>query len=135
MAEYSFNKGKEIIQKYQTSEFQELREVIASVDALQFKTKVSKEKTMTGQMLYDPINAGLKPIKARASSQRSDNHQELVIFGPNFPLQLVLFLQFQMPFEVLIHFLRSARARSSNGLIHVAIQNLFLLIHGVFHSA
>lgn len=54
IAEYSFNKGKEFIQKSHRLEFQELKKVISSVDASRFKTKVSKEKTMTGQMLYNP---------------------------------------------------------------------------------
>jgi hypothetical protein len=33
----------------------EIQQVIANVDATQFKTKVSKEKTMAGKMLYAPI--------------------------------------------------------------------------------
>jgi hypothetical protein len=35
--------------------WEEIQQVIASVDATKFKTKVSKEKTMTGKMLYSPI--------------------------------------------------------------------------------
>jgi hypothetical protein len=54
IAEYSFNKGKEFIEKFHGLELQELRKIVHSVDASRFKTKVSKEKTMTGQMLYNP---------------------------------------------------------------------------------
>jgi len=54
IAVYSFNKGEEFIEKQHKAEFEELKKVIASVDATQCKTKVSKEKTMTGQMLYNP---------------------------------------------------------------------------------
>jgi len=54
IAEYSFNKGKEFIGKHHKSELQELKKIIASVDASRLKTKVSKEKTMSGQMLYNP---------------------------------------------------------------------------------
>jgi hypothetical protein len=51
---YSFNKGKEIIGAKFISEFQEVEQVIATVDSLIHKTKVSKEKTMPGRMLYEP---------------------------------------------------------------------------------
>jgi len=54
IAEFSFNKGKEFIEKNHKAELEQLRKVIKSVDASQCKTKVSKEKTMKGQMLYDP---------------------------------------------------------------------------------
>jgi hypothetical protein len=54
IAEHSFNKGKEFIEKFHGLELQELRKIVHSVDASRFKTKVSKEKTMTGQMLYNP---------------------------------------------------------------------------------
>ena len=54
IAEYSFNKGKDFIEKSHKAEFRQLVEIVHSVDASQFKTKVSKEKTMMGQMLYNP---------------------------------------------------------------------------------
>lgn len=54
IAEYSFNKGREFIEKNHKAELQELKEIIASVDATQCKTKVSEEKTMKGEMLYNP---------------------------------------------------------------------------------
>lgn len=54
IAEYSFNKGKEFIEKAHKKEFEELKAIISTVDATQCKTKRSKEKTMKGKMLYSP---------------------------------------------------------------------------------
>lgn len=51
---YSFNKGKAIIESHYASELREVQRVIAAVDSRKHKTKVSKEKTMPGRMLYDP---------------------------------------------------------------------------------
>lgn len=49
-----YNRGKEIIEARFASEFREVEQVIATVDSLVHKTKVSKEKTMPGRMLYEP---------------------------------------------------------------------------------
>ena len=68
IAFYSFNKGKEFIEKQHDAELRELEKVIASVDATQCKTKVSKEKTMTGQMLYNPKEMN-KEFKRHLSSR------------------------------------------------------------------
>lgn len=54
IAEYSFNKGKEYIEKTHKTEFEELKIIISKVDATQCKTKKSEEKTMKGKMLYSP---------------------------------------------------------------------------------
>lgn len=51
---YSFNQGKEIIETDFVTELQEVKDVIAGVDATKHKTKVSQEKTMPGRMLYKP---------------------------------------------------------------------------------
>ena len=52
-AEYSFNNG-DSIRKTHPHLLQEVEEIIASVDASKHKTKISKEKTMRGKLLYDP---------------------------------------------------------------------------------
>ncbi len=52
-AEYSFN-GGDAIQKKCSHLLQEIEDVITSVNASEFKTKESKEKTMMGKMLYSP---------------------------------------------------------------------------------
>jgi hypothetical protein len=51
---YSFNGGKEVIQSQYAKELREIRQVIAAVDSAKHKTKVSKEKTMPGRVLYKP---------------------------------------------------------------------------------
>ena len=51
---YSFNQGKEIIEAKYAKELAEVIEVIQSVDAEIFKTKVSEEKTMPGKLLFRP---------------------------------------------------------------------------------
>ena len=74
IAEFSFNNGKKFIEKNHGAEFQEIRDVISSVDASRLKTKRSKEKTMVGRMLYSPKglnseftrqfkNKGWNPVK------------------------------------------------------------------------
>lgn len=52
---YSFNKGKEIIEKTHPKLLTEINNIIASVDASQYKSKKSKEKTMKERMLYSPV--------------------------------------------------------------------------------
>ena len=53
-AEYSFNEGKERIEEMTPDLKDEIIEVIKSVNASLCKTKVSKEKTKNGQVLYSP---------------------------------------------------------------------------------
>lgn len=51
---YSFNGGQEAIESNFVRELQEIKDVIAEVDGTTHKTKVSKEKTMPGRILYKP---------------------------------------------------------------------------------
>ncbi|MEM3554917.1 MAG: BglII/BstYI family type II restriction endonuclease [Candidatus Micrarchaeaceae archaeon] len=51
---YSFNKGREVVEDWFPSEWQEIGEIIASIRATDHKTKVSRERTMRGRMLYNP---------------------------------------------------------------------------------
>lgn len=55
IAIYSFNKGKQFIEKYHKNELKEVKRIIALVNAKKCKTKKSKEKTMKGKFLYSPI--------------------------------------------------------------------------------
>ena len=55
-AEYSFNGGKEKIEKDFPLLLQEIKEVIKCTDASLCKTKKSKEATMVGKQLYSPVN-------------------------------------------------------------------------------
>ena len=52
---YSFNKGKEVVEKVYPDLLAEIKEVVASIDASKFKVKKSKEKTMKGRLLYSPV--------------------------------------------------------------------------------
>lgn len=52
---YSFNRGQEEINKRYPSELKEIEIIINNIEANKFKTKFSKEKTMRGRMLYNPI--------------------------------------------------------------------------------
>jgi hypothetical protein len=53
---YSFNGGKEAINSKFSSGLREIEQVITTVDSTAHKTKVSREKTMPGRMLYKPIS-------------------------------------------------------------------------------
>lgn len=52
---YSHLNGLEYLMVHKPNLWIEIQQVIANIDATQFKTKVSKEKTMTGRLLYSPI--------------------------------------------------------------------------------
>lgn len=51
---YSFNGGREAVEKRYPQLLKEIYQVIDVIDEEKHKTKESKEKTMLGQMLYDP---------------------------------------------------------------------------------
>ena len=54
VAEYSFNNGKEFLEKHHKPEIKEVRGIISSVKGIRLKTKISEEKTMKGRALYSP---------------------------------------------------------------------------------
>ena len=56
---YSINGGKELIGSKYAHEFSEIQQVIASIDGSTHKTKISKEKTMPGKMLFNPKDLNL----------------------------------------------------------------------------
>ena len=51
---YSHLNGREHVLVHKPGIWTEIEDVITSVDAPQCKTKVSKEKTMMGRLLYNP---------------------------------------------------------------------------------
>ncbi|WP_075997150.1 BglII/BstYI family type II restriction endonuclease [Salaquimonas pukyongi] len=51
---HSHLNGLEYLLVHKPKLWQEIQDIVASVDATQFKTKVSKEKTMKGRLLYAP---------------------------------------------------------------------------------
>jgi hypothetical protein len=55
VGEYPFNDANEIIKSVYGAELAEVRSVVASINAAEYMTKASREKTMSGRMLYSPI--------------------------------------------------------------------------------
>ncbi len=54
VAKYDFNGGKAIVESKYSSELDEIAAVINGINANDYKTKESEEKTMPGQMLFSP---------------------------------------------------------------------------------
>lgn len=54
VAEYSFNRGGEVVMEQYPRLLKEIQRCISMVDAGGHVTKISKEKTMPGKMLYAP---------------------------------------------------------------------------------
>ncbi|MFN4148001.1 MAG: BglII/BstYI family type II restriction endonuclease [Rhodocyclaceae bacterium] len=54
VATYSHLNGLEFLMVHKSALWKELQAVIAEIDAQKCKTKVSKEKTMAGRLLYSP---------------------------------------------------------------------------------
>ena len=59
-AMYSHLNGFEWIQYHQKEMWAEINNVIDGVDANKFRTKISKEKTMKGKLLFSPTNINKK---------------------------------------------------------------------------
>lgn len=51
---YSFNKGKENMEKNYNQELKDIFKIITQIDAFSHRTKESKEETKNGMMLYSP---------------------------------------------------------------------------------
>jgi hypothetical protein len=52
---YSHLNGLEYLLVHKPELWQEIQDIVGAVDATQYKTKISKEKTMKGKKLYAPI--------------------------------------------------------------------------------
>lgn len=61
---YSFNNGENIVADKYSTLLQEIKDCIGNIDASQCKTKKSKEKTMSGKMLFSPVELN-KQFKER----------------------------------------------------------------------
>lgn len=51
---YSFNGGEKAVLRKYAKELNEVKKILAQVDAEKHKTKTSREKTMPDKMLYSP---------------------------------------------------------------------------------
>lgn len=70
---YSHLNGLEFLLVHKLALWDEIKTVISSVDAEKCKTKVSKEKTMKGELLYSPIdmNTAFKKLLRAKNWQES----------------------------------------------------------------
>ena len=70
---YSHLNGLEFLIVHKPELWQEIKDVIAGVDSTKFLTKVSKEKTMMGKLLYSPVgmNKEFKELLRSKSWQES----------------------------------------------------------------
>ncbi|HNR21100.1 MAG TPA: BglII/BstYI family type II restriction endonuclease [Bacteroidia bacterium] len=85
--EYSFNGGKEYIEKNFPDLLREVKTVIKRVDAITHKNKTSKEKTMPGSMLYSPVSLN-KAFKIEfAKFEGWSNKKELCDYPQEFYLK------------------------------------------------
>lgn len=84
--EYSFNGGKEYIEKRFPELLSEVKTVIRNINAIAHKTKTSKEKTMTDYMLYSPVDLN-KAFKAEFNKFDDWKHKkELCTYPQDFYL-------------------------------------------------
>ncbi len=70
---YSHLNGLEFLLVHKRSLWQEIQDVISAVDASKCRTKVSKEKTMKGRLLFSPIdmNASFNRLLRKKSWEES----------------------------------------------------------------
>lgn len=71
---YSFNNGEEYINKHYPHLLIEVESIIRSVNAANFRTKMSNEKTMMGQVLYSPRELN-KEFKVHFAAQHWAAHR------------------------------------------------------------
>ena len=64
---FSFKNGEEVVKSRYAHLYREIEHVISSIDSSKYKTKVSKEKTMLGRKLNNPIalNGAIKESFAK----------------------------------------------------------------------
>jgi Restriction endonuclease BglII len=90
---YSFNGGLEYVRQHFPNELNELKKAIENVHAEAHKTKVSREKTMPGKILYSPVDlnkafkAELFPLGWKNIKEKCDYSGSYYIDGYENPLQ------------------------------------------------
>lgn len=80
---YSMKRGREIMQTDYRREYDEILEVVTSIDSEAYKTKQSKEKTMPGQMLYSPRELN-KAIKAEFAARGWVNKRVAAAYSSDY---------------------------------------------------
>ena len=80
---YSFKGGREVVETEYAAELQEIYESIAAVNSITHKTKVSKEKTMPGKVLFRPGSLN-KAFKEEFGARGWRNHKIPAEYSPEF---------------------------------------------------
>jgi hypothetical protein len=80
---YSFKNGREIVEHNYPEQLQEVRRVISSIRVEEHRTKVSKEKTMPGKMLYNPRSLN-KAIKHEFMGLGWETHRVPCEYPPDY---------------------------------------------------
>ena len=80
---YSFNGGEKYVTKNFPKELAELENAIKAIDAHKHKTKVSKEKTMPGKMLFSPVDLN-KAFKTQLTPHGWANVKEQCNYNTNY---------------------------------------------------
>lgn len=80
---YSFKNGEDIITSNYPLELQDVKNIVQTVDATICKTKVSKEKTKVGKMLYKPSLLN-KAFKQHFNELNWKNYRILCEYSGNF---------------------------------------------------
>jgi Restriction endonuclease BglII len=94
---YSFNGGLEFVQQHFPKELDELKKAIENVNAEVHKTKVSREKTMPGKVLYSPVDLNkafkteLLPLGWKNIKEKCDYSGAYYIDGYENPQQKKVF--------------------------------------------
>jgi hypothetical protein len=86
---YSFNGGKQAIESRFAQELREIEQVITVIDSAAYKTKVSKEKTMPGKVLYKPGSLN-KAFRAEFESRGWQKHKVRCEYSTEFYLPICL---------------------------------------------
>ncbi|MBF2055868.1 MAG: hypothetical protein IGQ45_01325 [Cyanobacterium sp. T60_A2020_053] len=80
---YSFNNGENFINQHFQDEFKEVQDVIKNINALEHKTKTSKEQTMVGNMLYSPSSLN-KSFKKKFSQRNWQSKKISCNYSQNY---------------------------------------------------
>jgi hypothetical protein len=83
LGRYSFAGGEEFITSKYPQLLQEIQEAIKRVDAAKCRTKESKEKTMTGKMLYSPVELNTE-FAAHLFPKGWTHVKEYFEYSPNY---------------------------------------------------
>lgn len=77
-AKYSHLNGEEYLLVHHQDIWSEVQEIISEVDAISCKTKVSREKTIPGKMLYSPYR-NEQSVSRRIPNCRMERAKKIIL--------------------------------------------------------